>query len=1037
MSFNISAWSIKQPVPTIVLFLILTIVGLVSFPVLGIDDSPNIDIPSVSISVSQPGADPAELESQVTKKIEDAVAGLGNIDHIISTVNDGSSNTTVNFLLGTNSDRATNDVRNAIAQIRQSLPQDINDPVVKRVEFAGSSIMSYAVVSDRQTVEQLSELIDQNISRALLSVKGVAQVQRIGGRDKDIRVDLNPEQLQSLGITATQVNDQIRNFNINLPGGRTEIGNSEQTVRTIGSAKTIEQLKAYQITLPKGGFVPLTSLGKVDEGYAEARQAARLNGKPVVAFSILRSTGSTLVTVEEAVRESVKKLEKTLPTDIKLELIYTLADHIRDSYEASIDALFLGAGLAIITILIFLRDWRATLIAAVALPLSAIPTFAVLRVLGYTLNSMTLLALALVVGVLVDDAIVEIENIERHVGMGKTPYQASLDASAEIGLAVVATTMTIVAVFAPVAFMPGIPGQFFRPFGVTVSASVLFSLLVARTVTPMMAAYLFKEKRHQQKELKKDQLSYQYRRLLIWALKHRAIVLIMAVALLFGSFQLIPFIPTGFIDRDDTGLSTVSIELPPGSTLQQTDAAVQQATTILLANRAVDSVLETEGSPTVSGGGGGGGARASGVNTGTLYVKLKPANQRIGQQRFEEEMRPKLSDVPGVRLSFSQGRVGGRKQMSIVLKSENPEALTKTALALTQQMSQVPGLIEVQSSASLVKPEILVKPDPNRAADQGVSVQQIARTASLATIGDIDSNLAKFDLPDRQIPIHVMLASQFRSDIETIKNLQVPGKNNTLVPLRAVADIALGSGPSQIDRYDRSRQVAVEGNLLQGTTLGEASAAVKQLPAMNPLPPGVEQEASGDAKVMQDIFSGFAGALGTAVLFIYAVLVLLFANFLHPVTIMAALPLSVGGALLGLLLGQKSLGLYALIGIVLLMGIVTKNSILLVDYAILNQKEGKPMYEATLESGVARLRPILMTTIAMIAGMMPIALGIGAGSGVRSPMAMAVIGGLMTSTMLTLVVIPVIFTYMDGLQIWIFKLVRGKKRGQGRSKFSG
>ncbi|MEZ2302223.1 MAG: efflux RND transporter permease subunit [Microcoleus sp.] len=1036
MSFNISAWSIKQPVPTIVLFLILTIGGLLSFPVLGIDDSPNIDVPSVSISVSQPGADPAELESQVTKKVEDAVAGLGNIDHIISTVNDGASNTTVNFLLGTNSDRATNDVRNAIAQIRQSLPQDINDPVVKRVEFAGSSIMSYAVVSQRQSVEQLSDLIDQNISRVLLSVKGVAQVQRIGGRDRDIRVDLNPEQLKSLGITATQVNDQIRNFNINLPGGRTEIGNSEQTIRTLGSAKTLDELKTYKITLPKGSFVPLTSLGEVTEGYAEARQAARLNGKPVVAFSILRSTGSTLVTVEEAVRETVKKLEKTLPPDVKLELIYTLADHIRDSYEASVDALVLGAGLAIVTILIFLRDWRATLIAAVALPLSAIPTFAVLRLLGYTLNGMTLLALALVVGVLVDDAIVEIENIERHVGMGKTPYQASLDASAEIGLAVVATTMTIVAVFAPVAFMPGIPGQFFRPFGVTVSASVLFSLLVARTVTPMMAAYLFKDKGHHQQQLKKDQLSYQYRRLLTWSLKHRAIVLIMAVALLFGSFKLIPYIPTGFIDRDDTGLSTVSIELPPGSTLQQTDVAVEQATKLLLTHPAVESVLETEGSPTVSGGAGGGTARASGVNTGTLYVKLKPANKRIKQQQFEEEMRPKLTDVPGVRLSFSQGRVGGRKQMSIVLKSENAPALTKTALDLTQQMSRLPGLIEVQSTASLVKPEILVKPDPNRAADQGVSVQQIARTASLATIGDIDSNLAKFDLPDRQIPIHVMLAPQFRSDVETIKSLQVPGKNNTLVPLRAVADIALGSGPSQIDRYDRARQVSVEGNLLPGTTLGEALAAVKKLPAMNPLPPGVEQESSGDAKVMQDIFSGFAGALGTAVLFIYAVLVLLFANFLHPITIMAALPLSIGGALLGLLVGQKSLGLYALIGIVLLMGIVTKNSILLVDYAILNQKEGKPMYEATLESGVARLRPILMTTIAMIAGMIPIALGLGAGSQVRSPMAMAVIGGLMTSTLLTLVVIPVIFTYMDGFQIWIFNLVRGNKEKAKKARSS-
>ena len=1038
MSFNISAWSIKQPVPTIVLFLVLTIGGLVCFPLLGIDDSPNIDVPSVSISVIQPGADPSELESQVTKKVEDAVAGLGNIDHIISTVNDGSSNTTVNFLLGTNSDRATNDVRNAIAQIRQSLPQDINDPVVKRVEFAGSSIMSYAVVSDRQSVEQLSDLIDQNISRVLLSVKGVAQVQRIGGRDRDIRVDLNPQQLQSLGITATQVNDQIRKFNINLPGGRTEIGNSEQTVRTLGSAKTIDELKTYQITLPKGGFVPLTSLGSVSEGYAEARQAARLNGKPVVAFSILRSTGSTLVSVEESVRETLKKHQKTLPPDVKLELIYTLADHIRDTYEASVDALVLGAVLAIITIFIFLRDWRATLIAAVALPLSVIPTCIVLQLLGYTLNSMTLLALALVVGVLVDDAIVEIENIERHVGMGKTPYQAALDASDEIGLAVVATTLTIVSVFAPVAFMPGIPGQFFRPFGVTVSASVLFSLLVARTVTPMMAAYMFKEKGHDLKQLKKDQLSYQYRRLLIWALKHRAIVLILAVAVFFGSVQLIPLIPTGFIDRDDTGLSTVSIELPPGSTLQQTDLAVQQATKILLAHPAVEKVLETEGSPAVSGGASGGSGGASGVNTGTLYVKLKSADKRIKQQQFEEEMRPKLSDVPGVRLSFAQGRVGGRKQMSIVLKSENAEALTKTALILTQQMSQVPGLIEVQSSASLVKPEILIKPDPNRAADQGVSVQQIASTANLATIGDIDSNLAKFDLPDRQIPIHVMLAPQFRSDIETIKNLQVPGKNNTLVPLRAVADIGLGSGPSQIDRYDRARQVSVEGNLLQGVTLGEAFAAVKQLPAMNPLPPGVEQESSGDTKVMQDIFSGFAGALGTAVLFIYAVLVLLFANFLHPVTIMAALPLSLGGALLGLLVGQKSLGLYALIGIVLLMGIVTKNSILLVDYAILNQKEGKPMYEATLDSGVARVRPILMTTIAMIAGMIPIALGLGAGSQVRSPMAMAVIGGLMTSTLLTLVVIPVIFTYIDGFLIWIFKLGREKGKGKKvRSNISG
>lgn len=1026
MSFNISAWSIKKPVPTIVLFLILTLIGLAAFPGLGIDADPNVDIPSVSISVVQPGADPTELESQVTKKIEDAVAGLGNIDHIISTVSDGSSSTTINFLLGTSSDRATNDVRNAVAQVRQSLPQDINDPVVQRVDFSGGSIMSYAVVSEQRSVEQLSDLIDQTISRALLSVKGVSQVQRIGGVDREIRVNLQPDRLQSLGITASQVNEQLRAFNINLPGGRATIGNSEQSVRTLGSANSVEELKNYNIVLPKGGSVPLSSLGEVIKGSAEARQAARLDNKPVVAFSILRSTGSTLVTVEEGVQKAVKELPKTLPPDVKIELIFTQADYIRESYIASIDALMLGAALAVITILIFLRDWRATLITGVALPLSVVPTFMLLKFMGYTLNSMTLLALALVVGVLVDDAIVEIENIERHMQMGKTPFKAALDASDEIGLAVVATTMSIVAVFMPVAFMGGIPGQFFRPFGVTVAGSVLFSLLVARTVTPLMAAYLLKDKGHHPQaqtleDLKKDQFSYQYRRLLTWALKHRAITLILAVMFFISSIMLVPHIPTGFIDSEDRGLSTVSIELPPGATLNDTDQVLQQATEILITHPAVDKVLGTIGAPAVAGGRGGGGG-ASGVNTASLSVKLKPIEERnVSQQEFEKAMRPRFREIPGARVGFSGGRLGSKKELSILLKSQNPTALNQAAENLLLQMRSLPGLREVTSSASLVKPEILVKPDPNRAADQGVSVSAIARTASLATLGDNDANLAKFDLPDRQIPIRVQIDPRYRADFDTIKNLQVPAKNNTLIPLIAVADISLGNGPSVISRFDRARQVSVEGNL-QGLTLGEANKEVNALPALKNLPPGVTQEPFGDAKIMQDIFGGFASALGTAVLFIYAVLVLLFSNFLHPLTIMAALPLSIGGALIGLLVSQRSLGLYALIGVVLLMGIVTKNSILLVDYALMNQHEGKPLFKAVLESGVARVRPIIMTTIAMVAGMVPIALGIGAGSQVRAPMAIAVIGGLVTSTMLTLIVIPVIFTYMDRLQNRIFKL---------------
>jgi multidrug efflux pump subunit AcrB len=618
--------------------------------------------------------------------------------------------------------------------------------------------------------------------------------------------------------------------------------------------------------------------------------------------------------------------------------------------------------------------------------------------------------MALVVGILVDDAIVEIENIERHQQMGKSPYQAALDASDEIGLAVVATTMSIVAVFAPVALMSGVSGQYFRPFGVTVSASVLFSLLVARMITPLMAAYILKAKPHHQTNLRKDQLSYQYRRLLTWALKHRILTLAASLLFLVGSVMLVPHIPVGLFGSDDVALSVVNMELPPGSTVDSTDRATQQLTSLLLKNPNVDSIQTDEN-----------------VNESTLYVKLKPrgSERKISRTEFENQVRPLFRQIPGVRLSFQGNGFGGSKELAIVLKSENADDLTRVANDLEKQMRQVPGLVEVSSSASLVKPEILIRPDPQRAADQGVSVQTIARTANLATLGDFDANLAKFDLPDRQIPIRVQINPDSRDDIDTIRNLQVQNKDNQLVPLQTVATVSFGSGPSQIDRYNRARKISVEANL-QGVALGDALKAVNSLPALRNLPPTVQQERFGNAKIMQELFTNVGTALGAAVLFIYAVLVLLFGDFLHPMTIMMALPFSLGGALLGLLLTQKELGLYALIGIVLLMGLVTKNSILLVDYTLINQQEGKPVFKAIVESGVARLRPILMTTIAMIAGMLPIALGIGAGSEVRSPMAIAVIGGLMTSTLLTLVVVPVIFTYIDRLQRVIFgRLLRG------------
>ncbi|MCC5643129.1 efflux RND transporter permease subunit [Nostoc sp. CHAB 5824] len=1038
MSFNISAWSIKKPVPTIVLFLILTVVGWFSFISLGIDTNPNIDVPTVSIKVTQPGAGPTELESQVTKKIEDAVAGLGNIDFMISTVTDGNSNTTINFVLGTDSDRATNDVRNAIAQIRQDLPQDINDPIVERLEFSGGPVITYAVQSDQRSVEELSNLVDQTISRALLGVRGVAQIQRVGGVDREIRINLNPNRLQSLGITATQVNEQIRALNINLPGGRAEVGGSEQSIRTLGSAASVDMLKTYEILLPQGGSVPLSSLGTVEDKFGDVRQAARLNNQPVVAFQVLRSTGSVLVTVEEGVKAAVKELEKTLPADVKLDLIFTRADIVRQSYQSTIDELIQASVLAVIVILVFLRDWRATLITAVALPLSIIPTFAVQQALGYTLNNMTLLALALAVGNLVDDAVVEIENMERHMAMGKSAWEAAFDSSDEVGLAVIASSATIIAVFLPVAFMGGIPGQFFQPFGVTVAVSTIFSTLVARMVTPMMGAYLLQEKEGSggagrtikflnfkftlpgsnngsRKLITEKRQGFQpYRSLLQWALRHRLTTMAIALAFFIASLMLVPLIPKGFVDDGDFGISNVSIELPPGSTLLDVNKVVTQATDIIRQNPVVERVLATEE-----------------INSATLTINLKPREKRnISQKQFEEQVRPDFEEIPGARISFqSQSPGDSRKGLSIVLRSENPQALNQAADALEKQMRSMPGLVEVSSTASLVKPEILVIPNPQRAADLGVTVQAIARTASLATIGDNEANLAKFNLSDRQIPIRVQIDPKARADINTITNLQVPSQNGRLIPLVAVADIRFGSGPATINRYDRARQVAVEANL-QGISLGEAVETINKLPVMQNLPPGVVQQPSGSAKIMQDIFGRFGAALGLALMCIYAILVLLYNNFLHPLSIMAALPFCLGGALVALMVAQKPLGIYALIGIILLLGIVTKNSILLVDYTIINMQEGKTQRQALVESGVSRLRPILMTSLATIAGTLPLALGIGAGSEVRQPMGIAIMGGFTTSTLLTLLVVPVIFSYIDNFQTGIMHTLRygfGKK----------
>ncbi|MCA2552833.1 MAG: efflux RND transporter permease subunit [Microcystis sp. M04BS1] len=1007
MAFNISNWSIKNPIPTILISLVMALMGYIAFLGLGIDRSPNIDIPAVIITVNQPGAGPEELETQVTKKVEDAVAALGNIDQITSTVNEGSSTTTVNFILGTNSDRATNDVRNAIAQIRQDLPQDTNDPIVQRLEFAGGAVMNYTISSPKRSIAELSDLVDRQIGRALTGVPGVARVDRVGGVDREVRVDLDPGRLIAYGITAAAVNEQIRSFNINLPGGRSEIGGSEQTVRTLGSAETIEDLRNYQISLPNGDTVPLNNLGTVSDSSSDPRQMALLDGQPVVGFSILRGTGSTLVTVETAVRQEIENLKKKLPEDIKFQLIFTRADSIRDSYESLLSDLLIGCLMTVITVGLFLGNWRATIITGLALPLSIFPTFWVMQALNYTLNGMTLLALALALGNLVDDAVCMVEDIDQHLAMGKKPLQAAFDASKEIGLAVLASAAAIMAVFLPVAFMGGVPGQFFQPFGVTVAVSTLFSSLIAVTVTPMLSAYILQPKKLKTGDNPSSRPRFRpYKSLLTWALRHRILTLLAALVFFIGSLQLVPLIPKGLFSSGDTGLSTISLELPPGATLNDTVAVANQVNSLLQKNPAVANVLAIPGD-------------SGRVNTGLIYVNLVPKEQRsLTQRQFEEQTRRDFQKIPGARVTFrAQGGAGSTKDVAIVLKSENGDILTQTAQKLEREMRALPGFVEVSSGVSLVKPEIIIQPDPVRAADQGVSVRAIARTASLALIGDNEFNLAKFNLADRQIPIRVKIANDGRSKIETLQNLRVPSSNGTLVPLNSVATISLGSGPAEIQRFNRQRQVNIGANL-EGVSLGSAVTQIRTLPIMKNLPPEVTEEPFGDARIMRDIFARFLGALSLAIISIYGILVLLYNNFFYPLAILTSLPLSIGGTLIALLITQKELGLYALIGIVLLMGLVTKNAILLVDFALSGLQEGKPQFKAVIDSGVSRLRPIIMTSVSTIAGMLPIALALGADGEIRAPMAIAVIGGFTTSTLLTLVVVPVIFTYIDSFYYW-------------------
>ncbi|MFD1332997.1 efflux RND transporter permease subunit [Methylopila musalis] len=1008
MALNVSAWSIRKPIPPLVLFAVLTVIGLFSFASLPVTRMPNIDLPLVSVAITQTGAAPSELEIQVTKRVETTVAGLPGVKHITSGVSDGISLTVIEFQLETDVDRAVNDVRDAVTKIRTDLPQSIEEPLIQRIDIEGMAIATYAASAPAMSPEDLSWFVDDQIIRALQGVRGVAQVRREGGVDREIRVSLDPARLQALGVTAADVNAQLRATNVDLAGGRGEVGAQEQTVRTLAGALTVDRLAEARIVLPGGREARLSDLGSVTDGAAEPRIAARLDGKPIVAFGVYRAKGFSDVTVAEAADAKLKAFMAAHP-EVTVTPIDTIVRYTKADYESAMHTLIEGAVLAVIVVFLFLRDFRATIISALAIPLSILPTFWTMEALGFSLNGVSLLAITLVTGILVDDAIVEIENIVRHMRMGKSPYRAAIEAADEIGLAVVATTATIIAVFLPVSFMGGIAGQYFKQFGITVAVAVAYSLLVARLITPLLAAFFLRP--HAVHDDRDGLLMRAYTRLVSASVRWRFVTVALGVGLFVGSLALSALLPSGFLPENDTSRSILNIELAPGSTLAQSEAVANRIAADLKRRPEVASVYASIGSGASAGPVGSSGE----VRKGVLVINLKPRSERaLTQKQFEASFRTELARVPDIRSNF--GNDAGQREFALVVSGSDGAAVERAAVALEKETrDRVPQLLNVISTAAIDRPEIRITPKLDEAAELGVSAAQIAETVRIATIGDVEQNLAKFSAGDRQVPIRVQLDEAARADLSTFETLSVRRENGGDAPLSAVADIAFGQGPTSLDRYDRDRRIAIEGDLAPGVALGDALSAVMALPAAKSLPEGVTLKPFGDVEIMEEVFSGFAVAMAAGVLLVFAVLVLLFADVAQPVTILMSLPLSIGGALLALLATNNSISLPVVIGFLMLMGIVTKNAILLVDFAIEETARGVERTTALVDAGRKRARPIVMTTIAMAAGMVPSALAFGEGGSFRAPMAIAVIGGLLASTVLSLVFVPAVYTIMDDL----------------------
>lgn len=1109
---NISAWSIRNPIVPIVLFIGLLLVGVFAFAEMDVNDNPDIDFPGVMVNITQPGAAPKEIETQITQKVEAAIRSVNGVDEIQSTASEGNSNTFVQFAIGTNTIEAVSDVKNAIDQIRGDLPDGILQPRVSKVNIGGNGPIGYfAVSADDMTMEQLSWFVDDTVAKRLLSIQGMAAVSREGGVNREIRVVLNPAKMQSMGVTASQINAVLRQVNVDAAGGKAELAGSRQSVRVLGNAEDAYQLSQAQINLSSGRTIRLSDVADVSDGFSERTSMGKIRGRQVVTFGIERAKGASDVTVFDEANKEIAKLEKDNP-GIHFTLLFTSVKYTKGQYTSSIESMIEGAVLAIVVVFFFLRDWRATLISAIAIPLSAIPTFWFMSLMGFTLNGLSLLALSLVAGVLVDDAIVEIENIVRHMRMGKTAYQASIDAADEIGLAVVATTMCIVAVFLPVGLMPGISGQFFKNFGLTIVAAVLVSLAVARMITPMVAAYFLQA--HGQASHGEGRLMDRYTRVLAWTLRtekaesiraglrkvpgrwlynlvetvlliaivavaviaaktvagllspldlspiltvpavllalllagylvgrlgslivksfgggladwhryfvgrlgarlrgdHRVWAFLMGVCALVLTGTLLVNMPQQFQPTINDDSSRINIEMVPGTTIEQTEAVADKVNAIIVRQPEVERAMERvrEGNARV-------------------FIMLKDKRDTTSIE-FERRLAPELARIPDARVTFASqsGGFGTGRDISVMLSGSNADLLQETAQKLADQMQGVPGIVAPRIAADMKRPELVIVPRMDIAAQLGVTTASLSQTIRIATLGEIDQNAAKFSLSDRQVPIRVILPRESRRDIATIQNLPVPTATGGSVPLNRVAEITFGAGPTQIQRYNQSRRIFVGADLAQGAIKGPVSEKIQQLPIMKNLPQGVSNAPVGDEKWQAELVKNVIYAVIAGIMLVFAVLVLLYRRFVSPLVNMTSLLLAPLGGLLALALIGQPISMPVYIGLLMLLGIVAKNSILLIDFAIEEMERGVPKLQAIMEAGHKRAQPIVMTTVAMTAGMIPTALSLGGDGAWRAPMGTVVMGGLVVSTLLTLIIVPAGFSLADGVEKRMGPWLRGR-----------